>query len=239
MQDNLWAVILAGGQGQRMTSLVRSWLGYPRPKQYCTFVGTRSMLQHTIDRAAKVVDSNRIVTVIGDNHLPYVWQSLKHDMVGRILRQPGGGGTGAGIVQAVTYVLAAHPEATFLILPSDHFFYPESLLPADLNRMVRIAETFDDRLVLLGAKADGPEQDYGWIEPDNNMEDGLSGVKTFWEKPAAGQAREFLREGYLWNTMVMAAKGRMLWQLGKRFFPCMMQKFQPLHARLRAIYTAR
>ncbi len=47
----LWSIVLAGGEGTRIGSFVQRWLGKQRPKQFCTFVGTRSLLQHTLDRA--------------------------------------------------------------------------------------------------------------------------------------------------------------------------------------------
>ncbi len=43
-----WGILLAGGEGTRMRPLIRSWIGENRPKQYCTFVGSRSMFQHTV-----------------------------------------------------------------------------------------------------------------------------------------------------------------------------------------------
>jgi mannose-1-phosphate guanylyltransferase len=49
-----WAVILAGGEGERMRAAITSWLGTHRPKQYCSFVGSRSMLEHTVDRARRL-----------------------------------------------------------------------------------------------------------------------------------------------------------------------------------------
>ena len=48
----LQAVVLAGGDGERLRPLTERWLGHHTPKQYCSFVGTRSMLDHTLDRAA-------------------------------------------------------------------------------------------------------------------------------------------------------------------------------------------
>jgi mannose-1-phosphate guanylyltransferase len=51
--QNLWSVVLAGGEGERLKPFVRELLGYEKPKQYCTFVGTRSMLQHTLDRSLR------------------------------------------------------------------------------------------------------------------------------------------------------------------------------------------
>ena len=54
-----WSVVLAGGEGERVRPFVEKWLGHHRPKQYCTFVGTRSMFQHTLDRADMLTPSER------------------------------------------------------------------------------------------------------------------------------------------------------------------------------------
>ena len=59
----LWSIILAGGEGTRVSTLVHRWLGRPKPKQYCAFVGTRSMFQHTLDRASRLTPPDRMVTV--------------------------------------------------------------------------------------------------------------------------------------------------------------------------------
>ena len=52
MAGRTWSIVLGGGDGGRMTDFIQRWLGYPRPKQYCTFVGDRSLFQHTLDRAS-------------------------------------------------------------------------------------------------------------------------------------------------------------------------------------------
>jgi mannose-1-phosphate guanylyltransferase len=41
-QDRVWSIVLAGGKGEGVQPLVQRWLGHPKPKQFCTFVGTRS-----------------------------------------------------------------------------------------------------------------------------------------------------------------------------------------------------
>jgi len=60
-QENLWSIVLAGGDGGRTKEFIRHWLGYEKPKQYCTFVGSRSMFQHTLDRAARLTPWERVV----------------------------------------------------------------------------------------------------------------------------------------------------------------------------------
>jgi mannose-1-phosphate guanylyltransferase len=238
MQDNLWAIVLAGGEEQR-NRLIRSWLRCPTPKQYCTFLGTRSMLRHTVDRTSRVVNPNQIVTIIGKGHLTHLWESVGAGMPGRIVEQPVSRGTAAAVFLAATYVLAANPEATFVILPSDHFVYPESLFGEELKELMRMARTFENRLILLGVKPDYPEQEYGWIEAGSEQGERIKEVRGFWEKPSPSQAQEFLRRGYLWNTMVMAAKGRLLWSLGESFFPAMMAKLEGLRDTLQAVYRGR
>ena len=49
---SLWTIILSGGNGERLRSFVRRLFGRERPKQYCAFVGSRTMFQHTLDRAS-------------------------------------------------------------------------------------------------------------------------------------------------------------------------------------------
>ncbi|MFI5224764.1 MAG: hypothetical protein ACHQX3_11100 [Nitrospirales bacterium] len=53
-RGNVWSIILAGGDGMRTKEFLRRWLSYEKPKQYCTLVGSRSMFQHTLDRAARL-----------------------------------------------------------------------------------------------------------------------------------------------------------------------------------------
>ena len=60
---NVWSIILAGGDGVRTKAFIRRRFGYEKPKQYCTFVGSRSMFQHTLDRAARLTPWERVVEV--------------------------------------------------------------------------------------------------------------------------------------------------------------------------------
>ncbi|MEJ2108702.1 MAG: hypothetical protein P8Z37_02095 [Acidobacteriota bacterium] len=62
--DRLWSIILAGGRGERIRPFVCRWRGHPIPKQYCAFVGTRSMLQQTLDRAITLGERDQQITVI-------------------------------------------------------------------------------------------------------------------------------------------------------------------------------
>ena len=83
-----WSVILAGGEGERTRPFIEQWLGYHKPKQYCSFVGNRSMLQHTWDRADHLTPPKQKVTVIAQNHFREVLSQSENRSSGQVIGQP-------------------------------------------------------------------------------------------------------------------------------------------------------
>ena len=69
---NLWAIVLAGGEGMRLRGLTRRLYGDDRPKQYAALVGARSLLRQTLDRVGLLVPPERTVVVTLASHARYV-----------------------------------------------------------------------------------------------------------------------------------------------------------------------
>jgi mannose-1-phosphate guanylyltransferase len=230
-QDRLWAIVLSGGEGERVRPLIQRWLGQHKPKQYCTFVGTRSMFQHTLDRATRLVHPQRTATVVAKGHRREVWSQLDGRAAGTVLFQPRNRDTAAGVFLPLTYVRAQDPSATVVIFPSDHFVFPEDRFLEAVRRAVWTAEWLGDRLVLLGAVPDSLEVDYGWIMPGSELARSSAGhpvkqVHRFVEKPRLSDADVMLASGGLWNTLVLATKLDTLWRQGWECFPDMMPLFE-------------
>jgi mannose-1-phosphate guanylyltransferase len=231
-RGNVWSIVLAGGDGLRMKEFIKGRLGCEKPKQYCAFTGTRSMFQHTLDRAAKVTPWERVVVVAARDHQEEVWSQLDGRPAGMVLLQPKNLDTAAGIFLPLTFILARDPQATVMIYPSDHFIYPEGRFAAVVGHAVWGSTLLGGRPVLLAAKPDTLELEYGWIKPGRFL--GWTGVwpvqavETFLEKPDEATAREGWAGGSLWNTMILAAKARALWKLGWKCFPEMMRLFERL-----------
>ncbi|MBI2820652.1 MAG: NTP transferase domain-containing protein [Acidobacteria bacterium] len=227
-----WAIVLAGGEGERMRSYTMRCFGRPRPKQYCTFVGSRSMLQHTLDRAGRLVPSDQIVTVIGKDHRAFLQASCRSPFPGRVIEQPANRDTAPGILLAAAYIQAADPAATVLIFPSDHFISPEARFLRHAGQAALLAEQHPGSIVLLGATPRSPEVEYGWVRPGRSLagphESAPRAVSAFREKPDAAEAARFYRSGYLWNTMIMATSLVTLWSLGRYFLPKTTERFQSL-----------
>ncbi len=229
---HLWSVVLAGGDGVRTQELVRRWLGAEKPKQYCAFVGSRSMFQHTLDRAARLTPWERVVVVAARQHQDEVWPQLDGRSAGMVLLQPKNMDTAAGIFLPLTYILARDPNATVVIYPSDHFIYPEDPFLSAVDHAVWGSTLLAGRPVLLAAKPDSLQLEYGWIQPGRFL--GWTGklpiraVETFLEKPDKATARLAKAGDGLWNTMVLAAAGRELWSMGWKCVPELMSRFERL-----------
>lgn len=223
-----WGLVLAGGDGQRMRGFIESWLGEPRPKQYCAFTGRRSMLEHTLERALDAVAPERLVTVIGADHRRW----LDRPLPGRVLEQPGNFGTGPGILFGLAHILAEEPGATVAVLPSDHFIAPRFAFRARLLEAFELAEASPGTLTLLCARPDRAETDYGWVEPGGPAP-GRAGARLarrFVEKPAEAEALRLLGAGALWNTLILAARADALWTAAWAAAPDLAGRFQALRA---------
>ncbi len=235
-----WAIVLAGGEGTRLSDLTLRRFGERRPKQYCSFLGRRTMFDHTMERAIGLVGRRRVVTVIGSGHMRYLTRPTVSPLFGYIVEQPCNRDTAPGIYLPLAYVLAHDAEATVALFPSDHFIAPNFAFLSCMDRALALAERRVDRYVLAAAVADRPETEYGWIQPGAALKDehDMSAVLRFHEKPDPETAESFYREGFLWNTLNMAVRASTLWTLGWRYHPEMMERFERLRAAIGTAHEA-
>ena len=207
---DLWVVVLAGGQGVRLQGFVRRVLGTERAKQFCRFVGRRSMLRHTWDRALQLVDPARIVTIITAGQECDLEEEVVRGVPGTLLVQPENKETAPGLLLPLLWIARRSPTATVVVFPADHFIWEENTFAEHVRTAVRAAGARTDRVTILGVEADAAEIDYGWILPgdplpvESPVE--LSTVWRFWEKPDRETAVNLLARGCLWNTMIMAGR---------------------------------
>jgi len=222
-QSHLWSLVLAGGDGRRMRPLIKQWLGREKPKQYCTFVGTRSMFQHTVDRADTFAPPERRVTVAASSHRHDVMSQLDGRHPGILLFQPANRDTAAGLFLGVASIRARDPFARIAVFPSDHYVAPECVFVDTVRCAAATLDFSSDRIVMLGCVPDHPETDYGWIQPGGEIGGApglpVQAVRRFVEKPCAEEAASVMAEGGLWNTFVFVARAETLWNLGWQYVP--------------------
>jgi mannose-1-phosphate guanylyltransferase len=204
-QDS-WAVLLAGGEGSRLQSLTRQIAGDSRPKQFCRIFGAKSLLGQTLERIDPLFRSDRTMFVVTKTHEQFYREDLRRTDDSRILAQPQNRGTGVAIAAALLRILQRDANAVAAFFPCDHYYADDDAFATTIRSAIAFAGEHPASLILLGAEADSPEVEYGWIEPGVAIPGAwpaqLSEVNRFWEKPSLPKAQDLLRRGCLWNTFV-------------------------------------
>lgn len=62
--SNVWATVLAGGEGTRVRGFLQEVCGGSGLKQFSTVIGSRSMLRCTLDRITRLIPPERVLVVV-------------------------------------------------------------------------------------------------------------------------------------------------------------------------------
>lgn len=221
----VWAILLAGGSGQRLRELTLDAQGRPVPKQFWRFRDDKPMLLWALERARRVASLRHIVAVVAEQHRRW-WGPLLAVLPGEnVLPQPENRGTAVGILHALLHLAQRDPAATAVILPSDHDVEDEGVLYRSMERAVASARECRRRVTLLGICPEGPDTDYGWILPGPRTTDGLRSVRRFIEKPSAFVATQLFEQGALWNSFISAGTAPALLELYEHAQPDMLSLY--------------
>jgi mannose-1-phosphate guanylyltransferase len=206
MPRHLWAVLLAGGDGVRLRSLTERIVGDDRPKQFCPIVGTETLLSQTRTRLDPLFSADRQVFVVSCAHERYYSRELADAKESLVIAQPINRGTAVGILAALVQIMHTDRDAIVGLFPCDHHYSDEESFRSIARSAATGAEQFPGSLVIVGARAEYAETEYGWIEPglavSQTQAVPLCRVNRFWEKPALPEAQALLHSGCLWNTFV-------------------------------------
>jgi mannose-1-phosphate guanylyltransferase len=201
------AIVLAGGDGKRLSGLTRQITGEATPKQFCRLIGDISLLQQTRRRASLVVDDERIFTTLTRSHEHFYAPILGNTASRNLIVQPENRGTAPAILYSLLRMATTAPRARVAILPSDHFIDDDPKFMRHVETAFTATALRPEFTVLLGIAPQWPEPGYGWIEPGAAVgETPVFLVRRFWEKPAARLAGELLGSGCLWNSFVMVGQ---------------------------------
>jgi mannose-1-phosphate guanylyltransferase len=221
--DQRFAVILAGGEGSRLKSLTRAIAGDERPKQFCTILGERTLLDETRRRTALAIPPENTFFSLTAKHERFFEQSLANVSGRQKVIQPSNRGTAPAILYSLLRVAKASPDATLAFFPSDHYFQDHAAFMRNVESAFAAAEMNTSSVVLLGIEPEKAETSYGWIEPANSffgdVDRSFSRVSRFWEKPSKNIARRLMAAGGLWNSFVMVGKASTFLDLFSQHLP--------------------
>lgn len=225
-------VVLAAGEGSRLRSFVENLRGDALPKQYVNFIGRRSMLEHTLCRAEKMIPAERLFTVVSQSHLrhPEVARQLSSRPMACIVQQPVNRDTGPGLLLPLAHLYKRYPDSTVAVFPSDHFILEEDLFIVYVEQAFRVVEKDPAKVVLLGMNPSEAEPEYGYIVPGKKLRGPPAPetreVSQFIEKPQRDLAQDLVACGGLWNTLVMVFKAKTFLNAVSRIAPRLYGSFE-------------
>lgn len=197
-------VLLSGGSGKRLWPLSNEI----RSKQFIKIFrkddGTYESMVQRVYRQIKAVDSDATVTIATSR----TQVSAIHNQLGEdvgISVEPCRRDTFPAIALASAYLADVKHiplNEPVVVCPVDPYV-DEDYFEA-LKALSEQASKGEASLVLMGIEPTYPSEKYGYIIPETSEH--TSFVKTFKEKPDSETAKEYIRQGALWNGGVFAYK---------------------------------
>jgi mannose-1-phosphate guanylyltransferase len=203
------AIILAGGDGTRLSGLTRRITGSPVPKQFCALLGEATLLQMTRNRVALSIPPELTMFALNREHASFFSPLLTDVAPENLVQQPQNRGTAPAILYSLLRLAELAPGASVLLMPSDHHVGDEAALMNHVNLAFATVEERPELTVLLGVVPNAPETAYGWIEPGRALgvtQSKVCEVRRFWEKPSREIAVELMASGCLWNSFVILGR---------------------------------
>lgn len=195
-------ILLSGGSGKRLWPLSNDI----RSKQFIKLFKNEkgeyeSMLERMCNNIRKINKKSNITIATSKSQV-----SAIHHQIGKevgISMEPCRRDTFPAIVLATAYlhdVKKVGLDETVVVCPVDPYVEEEYFVA--LEKLCRAHQNSEYHLSLMGIQPTYPSEKYGYIIPENEQK--LSKVKMFKEKPKAEVAKEYIKQGALWNGGIFA-----------------------------------
>lgn len=196
MNNNYYAIIMAGGVGSRFWPVSTTAF----PKQFHDMLGAgQTLIQKTFSRLSKLVPAENILVLTNERYNAIVLEQLPQIQPEQVLLEPAMRNTAPCILYASLKIKKQNPNAVMVVAPSDHWIEDEAAFTADLKTCFDYC-TSSNALMTLGIQPTFPNTGFGYIEYDRNDTNRIKKVNQFREKPTYETAKSFLEAGnFLWN----------------------------------------
>ncbi len=207
MKSKPYAVILAGGKGERFWPASTS----RKPKQLLALAGGKPLLVQAVERLRGLIPPERVFIITNRDFVPAIRRDVRLPRK-NIVGEPVGRDTAAAIAVGAALVKARDPAASFCVLTADHIIGDLAVFRQTLRAcLARAGE--NDVLITVGIRPTEPSTGYGYIETTGPaVRDGgvrFLSARRFVEKPDAAKARRYCAAGrFYWNS------GMFVWSVG-------------------------
>lgn len=199
-KNNLYAVILAGGSGERFWPLSTR----ARPKQFLSLIGGKPLLTLAVERLDGLLDPDHVFVVTADRLVAATREAAPAIPPENIVGEPCKRDTAAAVAVACALVRRRDPQGVVCILTADQLMEDAAGFRRVLEDAAQAAVA-QEAIAVIGIKPTFPATGFGYLETGAALELGtatpISACRRFVEKPDAARAAAYLAQGnYLWNA---------------------------------------
>ena len=199
-----WAVVLAGGVGSRFWPISTP----ARPKQLLPLATEEPLLSDALARLAPLVPPERTLILTNAGLVDAIAELAPSIPRGNLIAEPRPAGTAAALAWAAHEIVRrGGRDAVMLSIHADWAVGDPEEFRAALSRAADAAE-HHGALVTVGIVPVRADPSFGYIQPGDEVSDGVRHVARFIEKPDRARAEVMVHDGFLWNS------GIFVWRAG-------------------------
>ncbi len=206
LNNNCYAVIMAGGAGTRLWPLSSRDV----PKHFLKLFGGKSLIELTVDRLRGLVPEERILILTSTKYRAIAQRTLPQIPADNFVYEPCLRDTASALGLAAAVLKARCPTATMIVQTADQLIEPVEQFVEAVTNAACFLELHPNQLVAFGIEADGPSTQVGWQKLGQTVDFPDCQVRRiagFTEKPELEIARQYVNEGgYCWNSGQFAWK---------------------------------
>lgn len=227
MPDNIYALILAGGKGERFWPASR--INYP--KHLLKMWGKKSLLQQTLSRLKTFIPVQHIFIITTQEQITLVKKQIPQIRTENLIIEPMSRNTAAAIGLACMLLNTQDGETIIVVVPSDHHIGAKDNFVRTIEEAAGVARK-KKVIVTLGIKPTYPATGYGYIKtvvrqvyhPERSRgtyrKDKFYKVEKFIEKPDLRLAQKFVKtKSYFWNSGIFIFSSSVMLENIKKYQP--------------------
>lgn len=217
-KDKIFAVIMAGGKGERLWPLSTE----ERPKPLISLNGQQTLLEETVQRLFPLLQAENVL-VITDEQSAVLARDILPLPAENIIAEPCRRNTAPCIALAAALIKRRCEDAVMIVLPADHRITPVKRFQEDLQDCIEQASS--GNLTILGVVPDKPATGYGYINAGEKIAPGFYAVSDFKEKPDFETACVYMANGnYWWNCGIFVWSVAAVTEAFTKFVPELSEK---------------
>jgi mannose-1-phosphate guanylyltransferase len=216
-----FAVIMAGGSGQRLWPLSRQH----RPKQVLKLLDGQTLLRACFERLKGVFDLRNILVLTNVNYVELVRENLSELPGQNVIAEPAVRDTAGAIGLAAAILNKYDPKATMAVVTADQILEPADAFQKAMRTAMSFVDENPEALVTFGIRPAYPSSQLGYIKfgdtaVNADAENPVYTIEAFKEKPDEKTARQYLQSGdYYWNSGMFVWRCDTILKALKKFLP--------------------